>query len=147
MILPHFLRICILQLSNVIVPSLDQKGTLAALLPLLKPLCGKCGKLITGEVALTQGILKGLAGIARSGPVVMDWEDGAVRLRAGLKVERLAAPFQGEASVRDISLNPDVNTRVENVGVDFGVEVRNKNGCIHGICMYFKNVKSQFDVS
>ena len=54
----------------------------------------------------------------------MDWEDGAVRLGAGLKVSRLAVPFQGEASVQDISVNPDVNTRVENVGVDFGVEVR-----------------------
>ena len=107
----------------MIVPSLDGKGTLAALLPLLKPLCGECGKLITGEVALTQGILKGLAGIARSGPVVMDWEEGAVRLGAGLKVKRLAVPFQGEASVRDISVSPDVNTRVEDVGVDFGVEV------------------------
>ena len=109
----------------MIVPSLGGKsGTLAALLPLLKPLCGECGKLIKGEISLTQGILKGLSGIARTGPVVMDWEDGAVRLGAGLKVSRLAVPFQGEASVQDISVNPDVNTRVENVGVDFGVEVR-----------------------
>ena len=102
----------------MIVPSLGGKsGTLAELLPVLKPLCGECGKLIKGEISLTQGILKGLSGIARTGPVVMDWEDGAVRLGAGLKVSRLAVPFQGEASVQDISVNPDVNTRVEVLGL------------------------------
>ena len=109
----------------MVVPSLGgQSGTLAALLPLLKPLCGECGKLISGEVALTQGILKGLSGIARTGPVVMDWEEGAVHLGTGIKVSRLVVPFKGEASVQDISVTPDVSTRVEDVGVNFGVEVR-----------------------
>ena len=108
----------------MIVPKFDNKsGTLAALLPLLKPLCGECGKLISGEVSLTQGILKGLSGLARTGPVVMDWEEGAVHLGTGIKVSRLVVPFQGEASVQDISVNPDVSTRVADVGVEFGVEV------------------------
>ena len=115
-------------MSHMIVPDLgNSKGTLGALLPLLKPLCRECGKLISGEVSLTQGILRGLSSIARSGPVIMNWEEGAVRLGAGLKVSRLSVPFTGEASVKDISINPDVNTRVEDVGVDFSVQVNDDN--------------------
>lgn len=46
-----------------------------------------------------------------------------MHLGTGIKVSRLVVPFQGEASVQDISVNPDVSTRVEDVGVEFGVEV------------------------
>ena len=91
-------------------------------------------------MSLTQGVLTGLSRIARSGPVVMDWQvaansseihvqyscylqDGAVKLVTGLKVAGLTAPFKGAASVRDMNLNPDINTRVQHVGVDFGFQV------------------------
>ena len=71
-------------------------GTLlAAVLPLLGPLCGECATLLAGQVtltilsiisciyniyiqvSLTQGVLTGLSRIARSGPVVMDWQVAA----------------------------------------------------------------------
>ena len=117
------------------------------MLPLLKPLCGECGKLVTGQISLTNGLLAGLSQLARSGPVVsvspskgfgrnlerillklskyvLDWDDGAVRIAAGLMIKGLGVPFSGEASVRDIKVNPDVKTRVDNVGVDFGIQVR-----------------------
>ena len=55
---------------------------------------------------------------------VLDWDDGAVRIAAGLMIKGLGVPFSGEASVRDIKVNPDVKTRVDNVGVDFGIQVR-----------------------
>ena len=72
------------------------KGTLlAALLPLLGPLCGQCGKLLSGEVSLSKGVLMGLSKMGRSGPVVLDWQDGAVKLLAGLKIPGLQAPFSG----------------------------------------------------
>ena len=51
-----------------------KEGGLGALLPLLRPLCLQCTKLLAGEVALVGGILAGLAGIVRSGPVVVDWQ-------------------------------------------------------------------------
>ena len=118
-----------------------KQGTLLALLlPLLKPLCGECSKVLsgalyeekktknflknnTGDVSLKDGSLIGLSKIRRSGPVVMDWQDGAVKILAGLSVPGLLAPFTGQAHVKDMSVNPDIKTRVENVGVDFGVEV------------------------
>ena len=50
-------------------------------------------------------------------------QDGAVKLVTGLKVAGLTAPFNGAASVRDMNLNPDINTRVQHVGVDFGFQV------------------------
>ena len=56
--------------------------------------------------------------------MVMDWQDtGAVKLLAGLKVAGLRAPFKGAASVRDMNVNPDINTRVEDVGINFGFQV------------------------
>ena len=55
---------------------------------------------------------------------VLDWDDGAVRIAAGLMIKGLGVPFSGEATVRDIKVNPDVKTRVDNVGVDFGIQVR-----------------------
>ena len=76
---------------------------------------------------LTNGLLAGLSQLARSGPVVLDWDDGAVRIAAGLMIKGLGVPFSGEASVRDIKVNPDVNTRVDNVGVDFGIQVIKNN--------------------
>ena len=96
---------------------------MAAILPLLGPLCGECGKLLGGEVSLTKGVLNGLSKIMRSGPVVMDWQDGAVKLMAGLKIPGMTAPFSGSASVRDMEVNPEINTRVQDVGVDFGFQV------------------------
>ena len=51
-----------------------KEGGLGALLPLLRPLCLQCTKLLAGEVALVGGVLAGLAGIVRSGPVVVDWQ-------------------------------------------------------------------------
>ena len=114
------------QIGHIIQSNVDvKKGTLlAALLPLLAPLCGECGKLLSGEVSLTQGVLTGLSRIVRSGPVVMDWQDtGAVKLLAGLKVPGLKAPFKGAANVRDMNVNPDINTRVEDVGINFGFQV------------------------
>ena len=39
-------------------------------------------------------------------------------------IKGLGVPFSGEATVRDIKVNPDVKTRVDNVGVDFGIQVR-----------------------
>ena len=47
-----------------------------------------------------------------------------MRIAAGLMIKGLGVPFSGEASVRDIKVNPDVKTRVDNVGVDFGIQVR-----------------------
>ena len=67
------------------------------MLPLLGPLCGECATLLAGQVtlpgylqstissiydiyiqvSLTQGVLTGLSRIARSGPVVMDWQVAA----------------------------------------------------------------------
>ena len=82
---------------------------------------------MTGQVRLTNGLLAGLSQLARSGPVVLDWDDGAVRIAAGLMIKGLGVPFSGEASVRDIKVNPDVNTRVDNVGVDFGIQVIKNN--------------------
>ena len=111
------------QIGHIIQSNVNvQKGTLlAALLPMLAPLCGECGKLLSGEVSLTQGVLTGLSRIVRSGPVVMDWQDsGAIKLLAGLKVAGLRAPFKGAASVKDMNVNPDINTRVEDVGINFG---------------------------
>ena len=96
---------------------------MAAILPLLGPLCGECGKLLGGEVSLTKGVLNGLSKIMRSGPVVMDWQDGAVKLLAGLKIPGMTAPFSGSASVQDMEVNPEIKTRVQDVGVDFGFEV------------------------
>ena len=61
--------------------------------------------------------------MSRSGPVVLDWEDGGVTLLTGLKIPGLTAPFKGEASVKDMNVNPDINTRVQDVGVDFGFKV------------------------
>ena len=112
-------------MSNMIQSSVSPgKGSLLSLLlPLLKPLCGECGKLLTGQLRLTNGLLAGLSQLARSGPVVLDWDDGAVRIAAGLMIKSLGVPFSGEASVRDIQVNPDINTRVDKVGVDFGIQV------------------------
>ena len=76
-------------------------GTVKSLLPLLRPICGACSKLVGGELALTQvhvhhhihchhnqnyhhhhhyhqGVLRGLSQLARSGPVHIDWQEGAV---------------------------------------------------------------------
>ena len=116
------------QISNMIQTNVNPaKGSLLALLlPLLKPLCGECGKLVSGQVRLTNGLLAGLSQLARSGPVVLDWDEGAVRIAAGLMIKSLGVPFSGEASVRDIKVNPDVNTRVDKVGVDFGIQVRQR---------------------
>lgn len=114
-----------MKVGHIIESAVDvKKGTLlAAILPLLGPLCGECGKLLAGEVSLTKGVLNGLSKIMRSGPVVMDWQDGAVKLMAGLKVPGMTAPFSGSASVRDMEVNPEINTRVQDVGVDFGFQV------------------------
>ena len=49
-----------------------------------------------------------------------------MRIAAGLMIKGLGVPFSGEASVRDIKVNPDVKTRVDNVGVDFGIQVRSR---------------------
>lgn len=46
-----------------------------------------------------------------------------MRIAAGLMIKGLGVPFSGEATVRDIKVNPDVKTRVDNVGVDFGIQV------------------------
>ena len=46
-----------------------------------------------------------------------------MRIAAGLMIKGLGVPFSGEASVRDIKVNPDVKTRVDTVGVDFGIQV------------------------
>ena len=64
------------QIGHIIKSNVDvKKGTLlAALLPLLGPLCGECATLLSGQVSLTQGVLTGLSRIVRSGPVVMDWQ-------------------------------------------------------------------------
>ena len=35
----------------------------------------------------------------------------------------MQAPFKGAASVQDMNVNPDINTRVEEVGVNFGFQV------------------------
>ena len=50
-------------------------------------------------------------------------QDGAVKLMAGLKIPGMTAPFSGSASVQDMEVNPEINTRVQDVGVDFGFQV------------------------
>ena len=64
------------QIGHIIQSNVDvKKGTLlAAVLPLLGPLCSGCSELLSGQVSLTQGVLTGLSRVVRSGPVVMDWQ-------------------------------------------------------------------------
>ena len=68
--------IILFQIGHIIQSNVDvKKGTLlAALLPLLGPLCSGCSELLSGQVSLTQGVLTGLSRVVRSGPVVMDWQ-------------------------------------------------------------------------
>ena len=63
-------------------------------------------------------------------------DTGAVKLLAGLKVPGLRAPFKGAASVKDMEVNPDINTRVEDVGINFGFQVRDcsRQGHLTGRC-------------
>ena len=63
-------------------------------------------------------------------------DTGAVKLLAGLKVAGLRAPFKGAASVQDMTVNPDINTRVEDVGIKFGFQVRDssRQGHLTGMC-------------
>ena len=68
---------------------------------------------------------------------MMIWQDtGAVKLLAGLKVAGLRAPFKGAASVQDMTVNPDINTRVEDVGIKFGFQVKYsfRQGHLTGMC-------------
>ena len=55
--------------------------------------------IIEGDVKLTDGSLIGLSKLKRQGPVVMDWQEGAVKLMAGLTIPGLLAPFTGHAQV------------------------------------------------
>ena len=76
--------------------SLDSMCTgslLSLLLPLLKPLCGECGKLITGQIRLTNGLLAGLSQLARSGPVVSILKKGGILRKFCINIAKLSNMF------------------------------------------------------
>jgi len=98
---------------------------------------------ISGELQLTNGILEGLSRIVRQGPVVLTWEEeGAVRLGAKFGIENLTAPFQSEASLKGATINPDIQTRVDNIGLEMDLQlpVSSDAGVQHNFDMQVGNV-------
>jgi len=114
------------KITEAIVPMIpgDQNSPVQQILQLLLQLCKGCSSKIAGELQLSNGTLEGLSRIVRQGPVVLTWEEsGAVRLGAKFGVENLSAPFQSEASLESMTINPDIKTRVDNVGVDMDLQL------------------------
>eukprot|EP00088_Acartia_fossae_P048786 TRINITY_DN5331_c0_g1_i1.p1 TRINITY_DN5331_c0_g1~~TRINITY_DN5331_c0_g1_i1.p1 ORF type:complete len:249 (+),score=51.50 TRINITY_DN5331_c0_g1_i1:78-824(+) len=119
------------KITEAVVPMIpgDQNSPVQQILQVVLQLCKGCSSKVAGELHLTNGILEGLSRIARQGPVVLTWEEeGAVRLGAKFGVQNLAAPFQSEASLESMKINPDIKTRIDNVGMDMDLQLPVSSG-------------------
>lgn len=119
------------KLTEGVVPLIpgDQNSPVQQILQLVLQLCKGCSSKIAGELKLSNGTLEGLSRIVRQGPVVLTWEEeGAVRLGAKFGVENLSAPFQSEASLESVKINPDIKTRVDNVGLEMDIQLPVSSG-------------------
>jgi len=114
------------KLTEAVVPLIpgDKNGPVQQILQVVMGLCQSCSSKIAGELKLSNGLLEGLSRIKRQSPVVLTWEEeGAVRLGAKLGVENLSAPFESEASLESMKVNPDIKTRVDNVSLEMDLKL------------------------
>jgi len=119
------------KITEAVVPMIpgDQNSPAQQILQVVLQLCKTCSSKVAGELQLSNGTLEGLSRIVRQGPVVLTWEEeGAVRLAAKFGVENLTAPFQSEASLEGAKINPDIKTRVDNVGLDMELQLPVRSG-------------------
>jgi len=113
------------KVTEAVVPLVgDESSPVRQVLTLVMQMCKGCSQKVAGELKLQHGTLQGLAKLARQGPVVLTWEEeGAVRLGAKFGVENLTAPFQSEANLETMTINPDIKARVSNVALDMDVKL------------------------
>jgi len=113
------------KITEAVIPLAgDENSPVRGVLVMLRQLCAGCSQKVAGELQLKEGKLEGLAKFARQGPVVMTWEEeGSIRLGTKFGVENLAAPFQSEANLESMTINPDIQARVANVGLDLDIKV------------------------
>jgi len=112
------------KVTEAVVPLVgDANSPMRQILEVVTGLCKGCTQNVNGQLQLNEGTLQGLSNLARQAPVELKWEEGAVRLATKFGVENLTAPFQSEANMESMKINPDIKARVSNVALDLDVQL------------------------
>jgi len=113
------------KVTEAVVPLVgDESSPVRQLLTMVSQMCKGCTQKVAGELKLKEGQLEGLSNLTRQGPVQLTWEEeGSVRLGAKFAVENLTTPFQSEANLESMTINPDIKARVDSVGLDLDVQL------------------------
>lgn len=127
------------KVTEAVVPLVgDESSPLRQILVMVTQLCKGCSQKVAGELRLKEGMLQGLSKLSRQGPVKLTFEEeGSVRLGAKFGVTDLTAPFQSEANLETMTINPDIQAHVDNVGLDLDVQLPVTGG----------DVQSNFDMN